>query len=181
MTARFRPVLLLVALAFLLSSCPGLPPPGTDGQPISDTGTDTQAPGAQDAFDPSTISPEMKESAFVDIRGLIDQLNTIIRNRDIDSWRAYLTEEYVAYYSDAATLAEISQEPALKRYDIVLRTLADYFQYVVYPSRQNMKVDDIEFVGPDHVRAITVNLKGERLVLYNLEKIGDTWKIGIWR
>ena len=40
------------------------------------------------------------------------------------------------------------------------------FIYVVYPSRQNDRVDDIEFIDATHIRAITVNAKGERLVLY---------------
>ncbi|GAB1433718.1 hypothetical protein MASR2M29_23440 [Spirochaetota bacterium] len=57
----------------------------------------------------------------------------------------------------------------------------DYFLNVVYPSRQNDRVDDIEFITPDKIRVIIITPKGERLVLYNLEKINDIWKIAYWR
>lgn len=127
------------------------------------------------------VSEELRQSTFVDVKGLISSLNAIIRRRDFDAWRALLTDEYLRHYSDPQTLAELSQQPALRRYNIVLRTLRDFFTYVVYPSRQNDRVDDIEFIDERRVVAYTINAKEERLVLYNLEKIGDTWKIAIWR
>ncbi len=127
------------------------------------------------------VSEELRQSTFVDVKGLISSLNAIIRRRDFDAWRALLTDEYLRHYSDPQTLAELSQQPALRRYNIVLRSLRDFFTYVVYPSRQNDRVDDIEFIDERRVVAYTINAKEERLVLYNLEKIGDTWKIAIWR
>jgi len=69
----------------------------------------------------------------------------------------------------------------LKRAGIKLSSLRDYFLYVVYPSRQNDRVDDIEYLEEGLVKAITVSPKGDRQILYNLEKHGDTWKIGIGR
>mgnify|MGYP007064287536 CR=1 FL=1 len=132
-------------------------------------------------FNPQAVSAELKESTLVDISGLIETLNTIIRRKDYDAWIPYLTEEYIRYYSSAEVLGELSQQPALRRYNIVLRSLRDYFNYVVYPSRQNARVDDIEFVDEKRIVAITISTKEERLVLYNLEKINDTWKIAIWR
>jgi len=132
-------------------------------------------------FDPSTVSIELKQATFFDVRALIQGLNSIIQAKDYESWSAALTPEYRSYYSSAETLAKISDAAVLKRQGIVLRTLQDYFIHVVYPSRQNDRVDDIEFISPDRIRAIIINIKGERLVLYNLEKIGDTWKIAIWR
>ncbi|HAE21931.1 MAG TPA: hypothetical protein DCG47_06350 [Spirochaetaceae bacterium] len=132
-------------------------------------------------FNPDLVSVELKQTTFADISVLIETLNTIIRRRDFEGWTTYLTADYASYYSDPAVLAEMSQEPALKRYNVVLRSMRDFFTNVVYPSRQNMRVDDIEFIDENKVRAITINSKEERLVLYNLEKIGDTWKIAIWR
>jgi len=52
---------------------------------------------------------------------------------------------------------------------------------VVYPSHQNDRVDDIEFIGHNRVKAITISKKKESLVLWDLEKIGNSWKIGIGR
>lgn len=132
-------------------------------------------------FDPATVSIELKQATFFDVRALIQGLNSIIQAKDYESWSAALTPEYRGYYSSAETLARISDAPILKRQGIVIRTLQDYFIHVVYPSRQNDRVDDVEFISSDRIRAITINIKGERLVLYNLEKIGDTWKIAIWR
>lgn len=127
------------------------------------------------------VSEELRQSTFVDVKGLISSLNAIIRRRDFEAWRALLTEEYLRYYSDPQTLASLSQQPALRRHNIVLRNIRDFFNYVVYPSRQNDRVDDIEFIDERRIVAYTINAKEERLVLYNLEKIGDTWKIAIWR
>jgi hypothetical protein len=117
----------------------------------------------------------------VDVRALIESLNLIIRRQDYDAWLSHLTDEYIRYYSDAEVLAKYSEYPIIKRKGIILLTLKDYFINVVYPSRQNDKVDDIEFVGENLIKAITVSPKGDRNILYMLEKHGDAWKIGIGR
>ena len=132
-------------------------------------------------FDPATVSVELKQATFFDVRALIQGLNSIIQAKDYESWSAALTLDYRVHYSSTETLARISDAAVLKRQGLVLRSLQDYFIHVVYPSRQNDMVDDIEFISPDRIKAITINQKGERLVLYNLEKIGDIWKIAIWR
>lgn len=132
-------------------------------------------------FDPSAVSVELKQATFFNVKALIQSLNSIIQAKDYEAWAAVLTQEYAEYYSSSETLSRISDAPVLKRQGIVLNSLQDYFIHVVYPSRQNDRVDDIEFIETNRIRAITINLKGERLVLYNLEKIGDTWKIAIWR
>ncbi len=132
-------------------------------------------------FDPNSISVELKESTFFDVKAFIGKLNSIIQAKNYEEWLAELTQEYRDYYSSAETLARISDAAVLKRQKIVLNSLKDYFIHVVYPSRQKDRVDDIEFIDESRIRAITLNVKGERLVLYNLEKIDDTWKIAIWR
>jgi hypothetical protein len=172
--------------ALAMMSCAGSPEPaplndGPDAEPVQFTEPALEPSTEPAGFDPELVSVELKETTFADISVLIETLNTIIRRRDFGGWTGYLTEEYARHYSDPAVLAEMSQEPALKRYNVVLRSMQDFFNYVVYPSRQNMRVDDIEFIDENKVRAITINSKEERLVLYNLEKIGDTWKIAIWR
>lgn len=140
-----------------------------------------EPPPAVAPFDPATVSVELKQTTFVDVKALIARLNAIIQAKDYEGWSKVLTAEYLDYYSSPETLAKISESAVLKRQGVTLKTIEDYFRYVVYPSRQNDRVDDIEFIEPSRIRAIIVNAKGERLVLYNLEKIGDTWKIAIWR
>jgi len=66
---------------------------------------------------------------------------------------------------------------------IVLRTAEDYFIHVVVAARAEtgQRVDDIEFISMNRVKAFTVthNRAGEevRLRLYDLEKIGNSWTI----
>jgi hypothetical protein len=132
-------------------------------------------------FDPTTVSAEVKELTFADVKRLIQNLNTVIQTRNYDLWITNLTQDYLEFWSDPETLARLSESPVLRRQNITLSSLRDYFIHVVYPSRQNDRVDDIEFIGETRIKAIIINPKGERLVLYNLEKIGDTWKIANWR
>jgi len=113
---------------------------------------------------------------MTDITSYVESLNAIIRSKDFSGWKSRLTDEYVSRYSDPDVLKGPS-----KTLGRTLSTLYDYFLYVVYPSRQYDRVDDIEFVSETEVTAYTVNPKGERLVLYSLERIGGTWKIGIGR
>lgn len=138
-------------------------------------------PPAPASFDTASVSAEVKTATFTDVRGLIERLNGIIQRKDYEAWLADLSPEYRKHYSDPEVLAKLSESGVLKRLGIKLATLEDYFLYVVYPSRQNDRVDDIEFIGENDIRAITVNSKGERLILYYLERIDDTWKIGIGR
>lgn len=148
-------------------------------KPNTGPGAETKEP--QPAFDPSNVSVETKAATITDIRALIDNLNKIIQRKDYEAWLSNLTPEYIAYYSDPVLLAQYSEYPVLKRQGVKLTTLKDYFTYLVYPSRQNDRVDDIDFVSVDLVKAITVSPKGSRDILYILEKHGDTWKIGIGR
>jgi hypothetical protein len=149
---------------------PADPPPAKD--PVT-----TDKP----EFDPTTVTKEVYEATLVDIRIFIETLNSIIRGKDYESWISYLTDEYITEVSDPAYLAKISETPVLKRRAIVLKSLKDYFLNVVVPSRANDRVDEIEFVGEDRIIAFTLNPKGERLVLYYLEKVDKLWKIGIGR
>jgi hypothetical protein len=132
-------------------------------------------------FDPSKVTEEEKKVTFVDIRAFIVELNTIIQRKDYEGWLAHLTPEFIDYYSSPAVLGPMAEAPVLKRMGIRILTLKDYFMYVVYPSRQNDHVDDIEFIGDQRVKAVTFGPKGDRQILYYLEKHGDTWKIGIGR
>jgi hypothetical protein len=183
-------VFILAAVLFSCASQPKPEPsPVPEAQPAVEP--DAQAPAFAapaveppkegPAFDPSAITPEVKQATFVDIRAFIENLNQIIRHKDYEAWLSHLDSNYIAYYSDPAVLEQLSQSLVLQRLGIKLRTLKDYFINVVYPARQNDRVDDVEFIGEKLVKAITISPKGERLVLYSLGKNGDSWKIGIWR
>jgi len=147
-------------------------------QETADVVTDTPQ---TEVFDPRRVSQAHYNATREEVQHFIENLNQIIRNRNFNAWRSSLSEEYFAEISSQENLREISNQPAMRTRRIVLRTAEDYFQHVVVPSRADLRVDDIEFVSVNRVKAftITTNRAGEevRLRLYDLEKIGNTWTI----
>jgi len=175
----------LLCLCFALASCPTVKGTGLQKKTPSPTASasvkPSKSPDAEEPFDPKSITEQMKQEAFIDITALIKELNRITQARDYDAWKTYLADAFIAKYSDPEFLTRLSEAPILKQQGIVLKSLRDYFDFVVYPSHQNDHVDDIEFIGHNRVKAITISKKKESLVLWDLEKIGNSWKIGIGR
>jgi hypothetical protein len=137
-----------------------------------------------EVFDPSKISQAQYISTRDEVQKFIEEQNRNIRNKNFDAWKASLSPEYFTEISSAENLRQISELPAMKSRRIVLRTARDYFDNVVVPSRAETDlyhVDEIEFISANRVKAfaITTNKAGEeqRLRLYDLEKIGNSWTI----
>ena len=197
--------LLLLFLSGLVLSCGTGPKPDVVGEPPVTSqqenveGTNVPDPveipsvrvEEEKVFDPSSISEEVYSTAKADIQALIADLNRIIRARNYNSWIEYLDESYLNLISSREFLEEKTEE-LYKRDQIVagnlgrdpahvekkiLRTPRDYFNNVVVPSRSQDTLDDIAFVSETHVKAYTVDLRGQRLVLYEFETIGGKWKI----
>ncbi len=124
------------------------------------------------------VSEEQYTKIFTDIEKLIDDLNKIIRDQNFREWKQYLTKEYIDYYSNPENLRTISNTPTLKKYNITIRSLNDYFTYVVVPSRSDVSLDDISFIDDNNIKAY-MNIEGELVVLYNLKYIDNSWKIGL--
>ncbi len=122
------------------------------------------------------VSEEVYKQTFDDVESLIKELNEIIKRKDYSTWLTYLTREYREKYSNPEVLEEVSNQPTLQKYDIKLNSLKDYFIYVVAPSRANAKLDDLVFEDENHVKAI-MEIKGNRVILYLLEKVSGQWKI----
>jgi hypothetical protein len=139
----------------------------------------TQPPA--EVFNPNQVTRQQYNTTMDEVRRFIENLNRIIGNRNYGSWRAALSTEYFNEISSPRNLQQISEQPAMKTRGIVLRTAEDYFIHVVVPSRANSRVDDIEFIGQNRVKAFTVNKSAageeQRLVLYNLERSGNSWII----
>jgi hypothetical protein len=142
-------------------------------------------------FNPNSISQEEFDNAKNEVQALVEDLNRIIRARNYNYWLTYLSESFLEeisspeylderterlYERDKSAAANLGRDPkgVQKR---VLRNSRDYFTYVVVPSRANDRVDDIEYVSENQVTAYTVDNRGRRLILYNLENIGGEWKI----
>jgi hypothetical protein len=134
-----------------------------------------------EAFDPTKISQAKYAATREEVQKFIEQQNKIIREGNFDAWKNSLSAEYFAEISSKENLKRISEQPGMKTRKIVLKTVQDYFEYVVVPSRADLRVDEIEFISENRVKAftITTNKAGEeqRLRLYDLEKIGNSWTI----
>lgn len=119
---------------------------------------------------------ELKE-AEIDISALIEELNNLIAARDFSSWQKHLSFDYIAYYSDPDVLKEQSDSPLLVKNKIVLRTLEDYFNYIVVGSRQNVRLDEIKAIDRNRINAYMI-ISGTPWIIYELIRIDNVWKIG---
>ena len=136
----------------------------------------------EEPFDPAMITQEYYVSTRDEIQRFIEELNEIIRRRNFNAWVAALSPEYFEFLSSAEHLEQVSESPAMTTRRLVLRTIEEYFMHVVVPSRANSRVDDIEFISMDRVQAFSINTirtgeEVQKLRLYDLEKISDSWKI----
>ena len=194
------PHIALFLCVFSFFSCAGTPPapvpetpPGVSEAPAAEKPShpesaappaspaspepDVTAPGAGD---PSpSISREEYSRTFGEVETVIAELNRIILAGDYQGWLQHLTPAFVDQVMAPRDIEAINQQPVLKRNRIVIRTLADYFMYVVVPSRANVHLDELDFADSHRVKAIMY--VGDRpVLLYQLEKIREKWKISTW-
>ena len=134
-------------------------------------------PAGDDA--PFIVTEEVYVTTFEEVEKTIGILNEIIRDRNFELWKQYLTQTYIGEFSDPETLRARSQSPILQRNNIVLRSLEDYFDWVVAPSRANARLDDLEFINDDTVIAIMV-VQGQPVILYQLKNADGIWKIDLF-
>ena len=142
----------------------------------------------EEVFDPENVSEELYISTMAEVQALIGELNAIIRARNYTAWRGYLAEDYYQLINSPAFLEERTEE-LYRRDQIIaanlgrtaqrriLRTSRDYFEHIVIPSRSNDRVDDIDFISDNRVRAYTIDSRGNSLILYDLEIIDGNWRI----
>ena len=132
--------------------------------------TNTQNPGG--------LEQESYEEIFKEVKAFIENLNTVIKNKNFNKWRDTLSEERLKEISSPEFLTRMSQTPSMKSMKRVLKGPEDYFLYVVVPSRANSQVDKIEIIDNNKVRAIYMNTRKETTeLLYELVKDGNLWKI----
>ena len=115
-----------------------------------------------------------------EVEAVVDELNEITRNKNYSRWLTYLDGDYRETLSDRDFLAQISNSlpRALRERHVRLATLKDYFDYVFVPSRQNVRVDDIQYITPTRVYVIMDLANGGRAAVYILEKGDDSkWRL----
>ena len=188
---------LIIIIEILAVSCVSGPQPRTESQTEPQTGTTQETVNTGtvqqevtpeiiiDTFDPTRVSQAQYASTRSEVQQFIDNLNQIISNRNFTAWRAALSQEYIDEVSSPENLNRISEIPIMKSNNIVLRNLNDYFTRVVVPSRASSRISvdnvDIRFLSENRVRAYInrTNPAGEEVeeILYDLEKIDNSWKI----
>ena len=124
------------------------------------------------------LEQETYEEVFGEVKAFIENLNRVIQNKNYGKWIEALSEERFKEISSRQFLASVSSSDFMKRRKIEVKTVNDYFIYVVVPSRANSQVDKIEILDNNRVKAFYENTKKETTELvYELIKNGNTWKI----
>lgn len=177
----------LIIIIMFQTSCKStdsIPPSSEKSTPavidntLETTEEETEPPAAAEntAEDTFTLDEETYVKTKQDISLFIETLNRLIENRDYETWLNYLSQDYFDYYSDPDVLKEQSASPLLKKYKIVLRSLKDYFNFVVVGSRKNVRLDEIKPIDPDHIKAY-MYINDTPVIIYELVKIDGQWKI----
>ena len=169
-------LILLLCIALGLAGCAHQAPAPLPSQP-----PEPAPPPRQDTAPPSSfvVTKEVYTRTFDEITLFINTLSGIIQAGDFDTWLTYLSEDYIRKTSDPQYLKEQSESPLLKKNNIVLKDLKDYFTYVVVPSRSQLRLDDIEFIDESRIKAISI-IRNTRGLLFLLVRIEGKWKIGVW-
>ncbi|MDR1931170.1 MAG: hypothetical protein LBQ44_11180 [Treponema sp.] len=170
----------LLILSLILSCADAPEPQSSETVPVRQTEAaeiPAEIPAVQPVFDPQSISKEEYNAAKSEVQSLIQTLNRIIRARNYNGWVSYLEAGYLRTINSREHLDRINKTERMVKAGITLNDARDYFVHVVVPSRANDRVDDIEYISHNRVRAFSVNSKGQRVVLYNLEHTKSGWKI----
>jgi hypothetical protein len=125
------------------------------------------------------VTKDMYAKTFAEVEAFIFSLNAVIRDRKYEEWLASLSTDYISVTGNPEFLRQASQSAALKADNVVLKTLKDYFLYVVVPSRSQATLSEISFIDAEHVKASTI-IDGTPVVLYKLVKKDAHWMVGIW-
>ena len=107
-----------------------------------------------------------------DILQVITELNKIIKNKDYESWLAYLSPDSKEYWSNPVNLANVATRLPVK--GVKIRNLKDYFNYVFIPARQNSSVEEIRYFSKNMVKAVQP-MEKEDLIFYTFENHGGNW------
>jgi hypothetical protein len=181
---------LLLASALITAAgmiaCKSGPTAETAAEEVPVVAQEEPQPSYEEGSPPVNITQEMYDETLAEVRLFIDNLNTIIRNKNYASWKNTLSDGFFNQISSPEFLANASESAVLKARKIVLKTPNDYFLQVVVPSRSQSRADEIEFTDIHTVKVFyreavrkDNQTTGEtrRLRLYELRKTDGTWKI----
>ncbi len=126
-------------------------------------------------FENIAITKQTFQKTKTELETVVEELNKITLSRDYQKWLTYLSDDYRKTFSNKDVLEEVSNSLPTK--GIRLKSLKDYFNFVFVPSRQNMRVDDIQFVSPTRVYVIMEIHQNAPAAIYIIEKFDDGWKL----
>lgn len=175
----------IIASSVVLCSCMLFAPPVEEEPPeqpvqaVEEAESKQVEPEPQPEAEEFVVTEEVYSKTFDEIEVFIRNLNEIIRNEDYDTWLTFLSEDYIERTSDPKYLKQQSEQPLLKKSNVRLSSLRDYFTYVVVPSRTQAQLDEIEFIDESQVRAFAM-IKNTKALLYLLVRENGNWKIGVW-
>jgi hypothetical protein len=179
----------MVLLVVALVGCASGPPPEPEQEPQPEPVQQTPPePAPEPAPDPPKEEPapeefevtqEVYDRTFDQVNETISELNTTIQRKDYETWLSYLTDNYIENTSRPEYLERWKEDPFLQKKNVTLRDLQDFFNYLVVPTRSNVRLDEIEFVDQSHVYAYTV-YKGEKYLLYSLVRTDEGWKVDFY-
>jgi hypothetical protein len=171
-----KKIAFVLTISFFLALSCGTPPAPVEEAAVAEVPAAEDAPAVvaeappapppvraeEPAFDPGSISQEVYDSTLNEVKRVIEELNKICTDagkpasaeRSYAAWLTWVTDEYTEKTRDTDYLVLLSQQPALKSRNIVLNSQRDYFINVFAASRQNVKVDEIEFVTPHRVKVL---------------------------
>ncbi|MDR1932238.1 MAG: hypothetical protein LBQ57_05365 [Spirochaetales bacterium] len=176
--------ILIIALGLALAACTTPPPEQPAPEPPAVVEPEP-TPEYIEAEDPLVkITQEEYDKTFAEVEAVIEELNTTIKAKNMQKWESYLTPKFRSHLTSRQYLAELNDSPLLKRNNITITNLKEYFDTVVVPSRANVRLDDLKFTDAQRVQAyMTISNKDnvkENILIYQLEKTGADWKISLW-
>ena len=161
--------------------------PGTTVVPTAATSPSASNPPSREPIPTATPSPSLQPiqvskevftQTFSQVEQLINKLNEIIKRKDYAAWTVFLSASYKSRMENPEFLKQMNQSATLQKNNIVLKSFEDFFNFVVVPSRANLRLDDLVFLTETEVEAIMV-VGNRRVTLYRLIKIGEQWMIGL--
>lgn len=123
-----------------------------------------------------SISKETFSADKNAILRIIDELSTVMANRDYNAWLTYIEPESIEYWSSPRNLLQASKRLPFKGRR--LNTLQDYFEFVFVPSRKGRAVDEIRYISLDSVKAVQMQ-DNQDIVYYNFVKKNGKWMVKI--
>jgi len=127
-----------------------------------------------------SISTETYTASLAQVRNLIERLNLLILQTNFEDWKVHLDAQYMDRFNDPVVLqAVMDSSNMLRENGVKLRNLADYFKFVVSPSRSNVTVDSIAYMDENRVEAFAL-IKGQKVLLYQLKLSGEEWMVSNW-